>query len=307
MHTKSFRARLRLWVWIANLSLIATVSFGQSINVIKITGNTAEITEGTAGGIRKGDSVKISRMAGGVWSEITTAQVVQSDYNTSLIQIPEGAAKVKLGDKVEKIPTPVVTKKKKNPVSTTTETSRQTPVRKEPVRQPVQTASQPSRQPSNTSLRRTVNPSQQIDKKVYLGPQIGVFIPVGDMADFYESSFAYGGIIGAQFRRNLDICLQFFFAAQKNKWSFWTVQMLGRRYLNENFLFEFGYSVAYPENLRAGFAGGGNIQLGLCTGLTYSAPLSGSMWFELGALYQIYPNFGEKAGQFVQLQGRLLL
>jgi len=307
MRNKSFRAGLRLWTRVAFMFAFTAFAFGQSINVIKITGNTAEITEGTAGGIRKGDWVKISRLTGGVSIEITTAQVIQATYNTSTIQIPEGAAKVKLGDKVEKTSIPVVADKKKDTPSTSTEKSRSTPVRKEPIRQPVQTTSQPSRETSAATARRTTAPSYPIDKKVYLGAQAGMFIPVGDMADFYESCFAYGGIIGAQFRKNLDICLQFFFAAKKNKWSFWNVQMLGRRYLNPNVIFEFGYGVAYPENLRAGFAGGGNIQLGLCTGLTYSVPMSNSMWFELGALYQIYPNFGEKAGQFVQLQGRLLL
>ncbi|HEX9935368.1 MAG TPA: hypothetical protein VGB38_09245, partial [bacterium] len=173
---------------------------------------------------------------------------------------------------------------------------------------PSRTAPRTTRRQSTPRRQRLPTPVYQGEKRVYLGPQIGAFVPVGEMADIFESSFGYGGIIGAQFRKNLDVCLQFFFAAKKDEWSFWNLQLLGRRYLNTNVLFDFGYGITYPEYVSHGlYGGGGNIQLGLSLGLTYNAPFSSSTWFEMGVLYQYYPNFAEHAGQFFTIQGRLLL
>lgn len=298
---KKTSIHLQGFLFIFVLSFFPLLAFGQFINVIKIAGNTAVISEGTGGGIRKGDTVKISRLISNNSIEIAIAPVIQAEYNQSTVQLPAGIQPVKIGDNVEKIIIPPVPKST-SPTQTAVKETKTTP------RPSSKTPKAVSRQPSRTNARRNaISPTYQTEKKVYLGPQIGVLIPMGDMADVFESRFGYGGIVGAQFRKNLDICLQFFFTAKKNEWSFWNLQMLGRRYLNRNVLFDFGYGIAYPEYFHYGFRGGGNIQLGLCGGLTYSAPLSNTLWFEMGALFQYYPNFGETAGQFLTIQGRLLM
>jgi hypothetical protein len=210
-----------------------------------------------------------------------------------------------LGDKAERLEPLPVQKKAKTEEATPSPRQTVPTVQKQAAAQnPPRTTRSDTRNPAPSSAQAVY----QGEKRVYLGPQIGAFIPVGDMADVFESTFGYGGIIGAQFRKNMDVCIQFFFAAKKEEWFFWNVQLLARRYLNQNVIFDFGYGISYPEFMWKGVpSGGGNIQLGLSAGLSYKVPLSSGMSFEIGAMYQYYPNFGEKAGQFLNLQGRLLL
>jgi hypothetical protein len=288
------------------LPLVAYGQIDNVVNVIRITGNTALISEGTADGIKKGDKVKISRLINGGWLEIAAADVIEATYNQATIQVAEGSQALKLGDKAERIAPIPAEKRKKTAAENPSPKQTQPAVKKqENVSRPAETTSRATRASSRQPAQSIV---YQDNKRVYLGPQIGAFIPVGDMADVFESTFAYGGVLGVQFRKNMDVCMQFFFAAKKDEWSFWNLQLLGRRYLNQNFIFDFGYGISYPEFILKGFpGGGGNIQLGLSAGMTYRVPLNNDVSFELGILYQYYPSFGEKAGQFFNVQGRLFL
>jgi hypothetical protein len=284
------------------LSLAVHAQIVEIVNVIRISGNTAVISEGTGGGLKKGDRVQISRLINGGWLDIATGAITEISYNQSTIQIADGSPLVKPGDKVERI-APLPEERKT--------TMRSAPVPQRQVQAPTptrRTVNQPARRAAASQPRQNRNAVYQDGQRVYLGPQIGAFIPVGDMEDAFESAFGYGGIVGVQFRRNVDICMQFFFAAKKDEWSFWNLQMLGRRYLSPNFIFDFGYGIAYPEFIRQGFAsGGGNIQLGLSGGLSLHFPVSPGVSFEVGALYEYFPSFGEDGGQFFNIQGRLLL
>ena len=82
--------------------------------------------------------------------------------------------------------------------------------------------------------------------------------------------------------------------------------MLGRRYFADKYLLDIGYGISYHKIADAGL-GSGDINLGFVGGFGYSFPVALSTWFEFGFLYHYYPNFGDQSGQFLTVQGRLIL
>lgn len=152
-----------------------------------------------------------------------------------------------------------------------------------------------------------MNQSRRPVKSNYIGPTVSYFIPLGDLKNDFTSTIGYGGSIGFQFRPDLDVSTRFFFAASGTDWSFWNFQMLGRRYFADNLTFDFGYGIAYPVIQNSLTGASHIIRLGFLAGLGVSLPVARNTSFELGVLYHNYPNFGEKAGQFLTIEGRLHL
>ncbi len=262
-------------IWTSNI-------FSQGIQVLKTNGLAAVISEGSGGGIKNGDYVLVKRLKNGSWKNITYAVVTAVRYDIAKIVVPKNAPQVnlKIGDSVEKIKLPPGYNKKITSA-----------VKKE--------------------KKKVPNPPSPISSNmVYLGPTAGVFVPLGDMKNSFQSNFGYGGIIGIRFRQYFDVSMRFFYTAKSNDWSFWNVQLLGRRYYGKSFLLDFGYGVCYPESKigQASFSSGGEpIRLGFIGGFGFSLPVAFTTQFELGCLFQYYPNFGDKAGQFLTIQGRLVL
>ncbi len=258
--------------------------FPQGIQVLKTNGLAAVISEGSGGGIKNGDFMLVKRLKNGSWKNITYAVVTAVRYNIAKIVVPKGAPQIdlKIGDSVEKIKLPARYNKK---ITSAAESKKK------------------KRLPPNPPLPKSSN-------VVYLGPTAGVFVPLGDMKNSFQNNFGYGGIIGIRFRQYFDVSMRFFYTAKGNDWSFWNVQLLGRRYYGKIFLLDFGYGVCYPESKigQASFSSGGEpIRLGFIGGFGFSLPVAFTTQFELGCLFQYYPNFGDKAGRFLTIQGRLVL
>lgn len=255
----------------------------QGIRVLKSNGKAAVISEGTEAGVKKGELLAVNRFMNDGWKVITYAEVTHVRNNMARIQIVDAAPKVKMqmGDAVEKL--------RLNSSNNT----RLTSVRNE-----------------NSSSYSGFNPHGKNMKSIYLGPTTGAFIPLGDMKDTFEDHLGYGGIIGVRFRSDLDVSMRFFYAAQNSEWTFWSVQMLGRRYFSNNLLLDFGYGICYPEVVGSmkGFSGGvETIRLGFIGGFGYVFPVAFTTQFEIGCLFHLYPNMGENSGQFITIQGRLVL
>lgn len=256
----------------------ATV-LGQDIKILKTNGMIAVIGEGTTGGLQQGDYVLVKRFINDSWKNITYAVVTHVRSSMSRIKVSESAPQLplKLGDVVEKI----------NMNSL-----------------PVAKKSAPDKP---TSVASPVNKN---NKLIYLGPTAGAFIPLGDMKDVFQNSVGYGGILGIRFRQDLDVSMRFFYTAEGSKWSFWNVELLGRRYYGGGFLVDFGYGICYPEIASGamGFSNGGEtIRLGFIGGFGFTFPVALSTRFEIGGLFHYYPHFGDKTGNFITAQGRLIL
>lgn len=261
----------------------ASLANSQGIQVLKSNGKAAVINEGTWAGVKKGELMAVNRFMNDGWKVITYAEVTHVRNNMARIQIVDDAPQVKMqiGDTVEKFH------------SNSSNPTRPNSVRNE-----------------NSSSYSRFNPHGENMKSIYLGPTTGAFIPLGDMKDTFEDHLGYGGIIGTRFRSDLDVSMRFFYAAQNSEWTFWSVQLLGRRYFSNNFLLDFGYGICYPEVVggMTGFSGGAEtIRLGFLGGLGYVFPIAFTTQFEIGCLFHYYPNFGESSGQFLTIQGRLIL
>lgn len=252
----------------------------QEYRVIRSAGDAAVIDAGSADGIQSGDLFRVFRRQGGSEREVATARVTHVLFNMTRIAVTErtGNETILEGDLAEKIE----------------EASMGTPEQSGPA---------VNRRTAPSGLQRP--PAQRV-KGVYLGPTAGMFLPLGDMKDVFENNFGYGGILGLQFKSDLDVSMRFFFTAKSTEWSFWNLQLLGRRYVNERVLFDFGYGISYHKIGAAQF-GSGDILLGFIGGTGYTFPVGMNTWMELGALYHYYPHFGDKAGQFITMQARLIL
>jgi len=281
----SFRKERVHFLTILLFLIWVSAAFSQGIQVLKTNGLAAVISEGSGGGIKNGDYVLVKRLKNGSWKNITYAVVTNVKYDIAKIVVPKNAPQVdlKVGDSVEKIKLPAKESNKK-----------------------ITSAAE-----SKKRKRLPLNPPSPISSNVvYLGPTAGVFVPLGDMKDSFQNNFGYGGIIGIRFRQYFDVSMRFFYTAKSNEWSFWNVQLLGRRYYGKFFLLDFGYGICYPESKigQASFSNGGEpIRLGFIGGFGFSLPVAFTTQFELGCLFQYYPNFGDKAGRFLTIQGRLVL
>lgn len=253
----------------------------QEYPVLRSAGDAAVIDAGTADGIQTGDLFRVFRREAGREVDVATTRVTHVLFNMTRIEVTErvGDETILQGDIAEKME----------------ETSMQ-----------VAEESGPSSDYETYSpgLQRPA-PAQRV-KGVYLGPTAGMFLPLGEMKDVFENNFGYGGILGLQFKPDLDVSMRFFFTAKSTEWSFWNLQLLGRRYVNERILFDFGYGISYHK-IGASMFGSGDILLGFIAGTGYTFPVGMNTWMELGCLYHYYPHFGDKAGQFMTIQARLIL
>lgn len=264
------------------LGLLPSPGMAQEFSVLRSAGDAAVIDAGSADGIQSGDLFRVFRRESGGEKDIATARVTHVLFNMTRIEVTErvGNETILQGDLAEKIE----------------ETSVQA--------QEESGASQGYQQYS-PGLQQQRTPVQRV-KGVYLGPTAGMFLPLGDMKDAFENNFGYGGILGLQFKPDLDVSMRFFFTAKSTEWSFWNLQLLGRRYVNERILFDFGYGISYHK-IGDALLGSGDILLGFIGGIGYTFPIGLNTWFELGCLYHYYPHFGDKTGQFMTIQGRLIL
>ncbi|NQT24857.1 hypothetical protein HQ585_05860 [candidate division KSB1 bacterium] len=271
--------------WIIGLLLLClwtSSSMAQEFSVLRSSGDAAVIDAGSADGIQSGNLFRVYRREAGTEKDIATVQVTHVLFNMTRIEVTErvGNETILQGDLAERIE----------------ETSIQTQE---------ESGSSLGYQDYSPGLSQRT-PAQQRVKGVYLGPTAGMFIPLGDMKDVFENNFGYGGILGLQFKPDLDVSMRFFFTAKSTEWSIWNLQLLGRRYVNERILFDFGYGILYPK-VGAAALGSGDILLGFIAGTGYTFPAGMNTWIELGVLYHYYPNFGDKVGQFMTIQGRLIL
>jgi len=279
----SFRSIALHFLWVVVLLFLTSKANSQGIQILKSNGKAAVITEGTDAGVQKGELLAVNRFMNDGWKVITYAEVTHVRHNMARIQIVENAPQVKMqmGDSIEKLPL-----------------NSGNPTRLNSVRN------------KNSSSYSGFNPYGNSMKSIYLGPTTGAFIPLGDMKDVFEDHLGYGGIIGIRFRSDLDVSMRFFYAAQNKEWTFWSVQMLGRRYFSNNLLLDFGYGICYPEVVGStmGFSGGvETIRLGFIGGFGYVFPIAFTTQFEIGCLFHLYPNMGENSGQFITIQGHLIL
>jgi hypothetical protein len=272
------------------LILCANGVRSQDIHVVESNGSVAVISGGKEAGLRVGDMVRIMRLRNNSWKEISRAKITEVRPNLARIQIVEGAPLVnfKSGDFVMKVRLAA---------------QAQTMVNDAPIEQVV-----PNRNFSPYSPYRL--------RGTYLGPTSGVFIPLGDLKDFLQPAFGCGGIVGVKFRNNFDITMRFFYSYKSPDFYFWDILVLGRRYLDQNFLLDVGYGIGYPvieEKVEALELNGRFsfdyplVSLGFVAGMSYVLELSPSMWFEIGFLAHYHPNFAGESGQFVTIQGRLIM
>jgi hypothetical protein len=153
-------------------------------------------------------------------------------------------------------------------------------------------------------------------RSVYLGPTSGVFVPFGKLTRIVGTTFGYGGLLGMKFRSNFDMNIRFFYSYRDPDMYIWDFMVLGRRYLDKNFLVDLGYGIGYPivaNNGRSILKDGVKyfrnplISLGGVAGLGYVVELSESIWFEIGILGHYYPHFAGEEGTFFTIQGRLIM
>ncbi len=266
-----------------------SIAWTQNIKIIKANDIIGVIDQGSANGIQRGDYFVVKRFVNNVWREITYAEAIEVREDMTGIKVLDIAPQIALTteDVVEKVLFESESSTPSNSEST------QTVDRGDGI----QTDS-----PSSVWQRDT--------KPVYLGPTAGLFVPLGDMKDLFENVLCYGGTLGFRFRPDLDMSLNFLYATKDQGWAFWNLQMLGRRYFSGQFLIDFGYGVSYPE-IRISQGGSsfssGNLRLGILGGAGYTFPIAFTAQFEIGFLFHIYPNFGNGSGQFLTIQGRLIL
>jgi len=260
----------------------------QDIRVVESNGSVAVINGGSYAGLKVGDTVRIMRLRNSSWKEISRARITQVRPKLARIEIVDGQPLVnfKPGDFVMKV-----------------RLSGQTQVNNIPVEKI------PDTNFSRFSPYRL--------RGVYLGPTSGIFVPFGNLTKFVETTYGYGGLLGMKFRNNFDVNMRFFYSYKEPDWYFWTIMVLGRKYLDRNLLIDLGYGISYPilED-----ASGSSIQkngvlyfrnplvsLGVVGGLSYILEMSDSMWFEIGFLGHYYPHFAGREGTFFTIQGRLIM
>lgn len=284
----SLRGKTFFSFFIAVLVVLFTSSlFGQAIHVIESSGSMAVISGGKDAGLKVGDSVRIMRLRNNSWKEISRARITEVLPNIARIEIIQGAPLVnfKPGDFVMKV---------------------RLASQNRPVEIPVQ-------KPPDPNFSRF---SPYRSRNVYLGPTAGAFIPFGKLRDYVDPSFGCGAMLGIRFRNNFDITTRFFYSYKSPDWYFWSIMVLGRRYLDNNIMVDIGYGIGYPviESKVEAVQNSGNftfefplISLGFAGGMSYVFKMSDSMWFEVGFLANYYPNFAGEPGTFMTLQGRLIM
>ncbi|HDQ44813.1 MAG TPA: hypothetical protein ENN17_04825 [bacterium] len=251
--------------------IMSAALHAQNVRIVSSAGRIAVINIGSDDGVRTDDEFGIMRAVGVQWNEVARARAVRVTPQLTRIELTDQYAgrSILESDRIVRFQ-----------------------------RGGTASPSAGAARPSSPSTPRNVRGG-------YLGPTCGFFIPLSDMKEIFETRLGYGGILGLHFREDLDVSMRFFFAAKSTDWSFWNLQLLGRRYFETHFTFDFGYGIAYPR--MHGAVGSGDIRLGFIGGLGFTFPVGMKTWFELGCLYHYYPQFGEKAGQFMTIQGRLLL
>jgi hypothetical protein len=259
----------------------------QEIHVVESSGSMAVISGGTYAGLKIGDTVRIMRLRNNAWKEISRARITEVKPNLARIEIVSGAPLVnfKPGDFVMKVRLAAQTRVNDMPIERVSD--------------------------SNFSQY-----SPYRSRNVYLGPTSGVLIPFGGLSRFIGTTFGCGGMMGIKFRDNFDVTLRFFYSYRNPNWYFWDLMVLGRRYLDKNFVADIGYGIGYPvidEKVKAVESSGNFsfefplVSLGIVAGMGYVIELSDAMWFEIGVLGHYYPNFAGEQGSFVTIQGRLIM
>lgn len=266
MHLRQSNYRL---AWLVLSVLTGQILFGQSSKILKSTGNVGVIDAGTNMGIKVGNYFTVYRKIGMRWKPFTYVQATKTRPRISRVELIPVAPQIQLmaGDRVL-------------PVKTSTSLSK---INSPEVISPIR------------------NTSERI-KGVYLGPSMGIFIPLEGMDNAFETTYCYGGVLGLQFRPDMDVNMRFQYSAHGDTWSLWNIQLLGRRYSQDGFLFDLGYGILYPQIWEGGF-----ISLGFCGGFGYTFPITNDTWFEFGFLYSYYPHFIRDIAQFLTLELRLIL
>ncbi len=280
----------KLFVVIVLVMLLWTsIAWTQTIQVIKTNELIAVINQGSRNGIQEGDYFVVRRLVDNTWRDMTYAEAVDVREDMTGIKVLDIAPQVSLTteDVVEKV---LLESESGNPSDS----------------EPMQTMGMSN--DVQTDFSSSVR--QRDTRLVYLGPTAGLFMPLGDMQDLFDTALCYGGMLGFHFRHDLDMSLSFLYATKYQGWTFWNLQMLGRRYISQHFMLDFGYGVSYPEVLMS--QGGGsfssrNLRLGILLGAGYTLPVALTAQFEIGFLFHIYPNFSEGSGEFLTVQGRLIL
>jgi hypothetical protein len=250
---------------------VAQKAPGQPAKILKSNGNAAVISAGANKGIHVGNFMTVYRQVNTGWRPMTYVQVTRTNGRLSRISLVPIAPQVKLlaGDRVL----------------------------------PSKAAGQASLSPSTNGSVPLFQRNHRAGrvKGVYLGPSIGIFTPIAEMEKIFKNTYSYGGILGVQFRPDLDVSARFLFTVHENDWSLWNIQLLGRRYSQDGFLFDFGYGVLYPQIWEGGF-----ISLGFCGGLGYTFPVAYDTWCEFGFIYSYYPHFIKDTAQFLNIELRLI-
>jgi hypothetical protein len=254
------------------LLIISTLVYGQQARILKSIGNIAVISSGAERGIKRGDFFTVYRKMGAGWKPLTYVQVTRINPRLSRVEMLPMAPQIPLqpGDRVLSY-----------------KYSKSVPAL--------------SRMGQPELLFPTFGMGNQ-SKGLYAGPVVGLFIPLDNMADDYETTLCYGAVLGLKFRSDLDICAKFLFTAYEEDYSLWNVQMLGRRHSNAGFTMDFGYGVLYPQIWQ--FA---DISLGFCGGMGYCFQATSFTCFEFGVLYSYYPHFMQDTAQFLTMELRLML
>jgi hypothetical protein len=269
------------------LTVIPLGLAAQEIRVVESSGSVAVINGGAYAGLKVGDTVRIMRLRNSAWKEISRAHITEVKPKLAKIEIVDGQPLVnfKPGDFVMKVRLAAQTRVNDMPIERIPD--------------------------ANYS---TFSPYRL--RSVYLGPTSGVFVPFGRLTHSIGSSFGYGGLLGLKFRNNFDMNIRFFYSYKDPDWYFWSIMVLGRRYLDRNILLDLGYGIGYPvlaqedQTLEAHgvlYFKNPLVSLGVVGGLGYILELSESMWFEIGILGHYYPHFAGEEGTFFTIQGRLIM
>lgn len=259
--------------------------FSQQIQVLESNGSVAVISGGKEAGLRVGEIVRIMRLRNGSWKEISRARITEVQPKLARIEIIEGAPLIRFkpGDYVLK----------------------------------VQLSENRTRSENSTrlsSLPRFSMYSPYRLQSAYVGPSMGIFIPMGSLSKVLKSYFGYGAMSGFRFRTNSDITVRFFYCSDLKNWYFWSLQLLLRRFVEKYFFLDFGYGIGYPiieESLREDHPEIFDhdypwITLGFVGGMGYIFKISDGLWFEMDVLAHYYPNFSGTSGQFITVQGKLI-
>lgn len=252
---------------------LSSVLNAQPAKILKSRGSTAVINAGTNLGIKVGNYFTVYRHIGARWKPFTYVQTTRVTQRLARIELVPVAPRIplRIGDRVL----------------------------------PARVSEKTKRALSKLNSPELLIPKRNSDKRIkglYLGPTTGIFVPLGDMDDAFETTYSYGGVLGLQFRPDLDVNARFLFTVHGDDWSLWNIQILGRRYSPDGFLFDFGYGVLYPQIWEGGY-----ISLGFCGGLGYTFPVAMDTWFEFGVLYSYFPHFINDPAQFITMELRLIL